>query len=308
MATEYPASNLSALGLKRFAECVESSTSGRLQVDVLYDNAAGISSDELVDAAQRGLLSGGDAFSGPLEAIDRSFGLSTLPFVFRSIDSAYRAREVGRPYYKRALAARGLHLLYLTTWPATGIWSKAALQGPEDLQGLAIRGNDVNSAKVFSAAGAAALYVPFNKAMSLVEQGKLDAIVTSGDGEVGKGLSAYYRYFTAVRYAIPLSVAFVRSADFKMLPQKCRQQVMTAAANTERDIDLLSRDRTLRNYEQMRQNDVTVVDPAPVEIVQMLKQASRPVVLEWQSSVPSALAAFVDEVICSSASVALPRP
>ena len=39
-----------------------------------------------------------------------------------------------RPLYEAALAAQGLKLLYVTIWPATGLWSERALQASR--QGL----------------------------------------------------------------------------------------------------------------------------------------------------------------------------
>jgi transposase len=127
-------------------------------------------------------IAGGDAFAGPLEASDPVFGLSSLPFVVQSVDSARAVNARARPLYERALAARRLKLLYVTIWPSTGIWSDQPLKNVEDLRALSVRTYDYNSAEVMRTVGATAEYLPFNEAIAKVKEHKLNAILTSGDG------------------------------------------------------------------------------------------------------------------------------
>jgi len=52
-----------------------------------------------------------------------------------------------------------MKLLYITIWPATGIWSDQPLKSEEDLHALAVRAYDRSSADVLRAAGAAAEFL-----------------------------------------------------------------------------------------------------------------------------------------------------
>ena len=69
------------------------------------------------------------------------FQVSALPFLTASASDTGKLLAAARPAYQKALASRGLTLLYATPWPATGLWSRNPIAGPDALQGL--RGADL---------------------------------------------------------------------------------------------------------------------------------------------------------------------
>jgi TRAP-type C4-dicarboxylate transport system substrate-binding protein len=234
MATEYPESNISGVGLATFGKAVSSNTHGSLTTLNAFDNEVKISSREMLRAAQDHRIDGGDAFAGPLESSDPIFGLSSLPFVVQSLDTAKAVAARARPLYERELSARGLKLLYITIWPSTGIWSDQPLKNAEDLRALSVRTYDNNSAEVMRTVGAAAEYLPLNEAIAKLKEHKLNAILTSGDGGVARRLWDDLHHFTPINYAIPISIAFVRQDDFEALPKEAQDEVEAAAAETEK--------------------------------------------------------------------------
>ena len=70
MATEYPQTSVPGIGLATFARLVAERTNGAVTTVNAFDNASKISSGEMLDAARQSRITGGDAFAGPLEAID----------------------------------------------------------------------------------------------------------------------------------------------------------------------------------------------------------------------------------------------
>ena len=128
MTTEYPQSNISGIGLTSFADRVAARTNGFVTVANAFDNELKINSGEMPRAALDGRIDGGDAFAGALSGLNPVLGLSTLPFLVQSVDLTRAANLRARPLYEKALAARGLKLLYVTIWPATGLWSDHALE------------------------------------------------------------------------------------------------------------------------------------------------------------------------------------
>jgi TRAP-type C4-dicarboxylate transport system substrate-binding protein len=258
MATEYPESNISGVGLATFGQLLSSETHGSLTTANGFDNQMKISSGEMPRAAQEHRIDGGDALAGTLEASDPVFGLSSLPFVVQSLDTAKVVNARARPLYERALAARGLKLLYITIWPASGIWSDQPLKNEEDLRALSVRTYDNTSAAVMRSAGASAEFLPFNEAIAKVKERKLNAILTSGDGGAGRRLWDDLRHFTPINYAFPISFTFVRRDDFDALPKEVQDKVEAAAAETEkRQLEILV-NRTAENYARMRANGVSI--------------------------------------------------
>nr|WP_026190856.1 TRAP transporter substrate-binding protein [Methylobacterium sp. WSM2598] len=294
MATEYPASTVSGVGLTTFARRVSERTQGAVEVANALDNALKISSGEMIRAAQDGRISGGDAFAGPLEATDPIFGLASLPFVVQSVEAARDLNARARPLYARALAARGLTLLYMTIWPPTGLWTARPLAGPDDLRAMAIRAYDPTSAEVMRAAGAKAEFMPFSEAVAKVRSRDLDGILTSGDGGAGRRLWDDLRYFTAINYAIPISLAVVRTDAVEALPPAQREAVLAAAAETEQSQFALLATRTADNYARMRANGVAIAEPAPPALLASLRAGAAGPIRAWARKVPEEAVAILD--------------
>lgn len=294
MATEYPQSNISGVGLATFAKLVSARTNGFVTTENAYDNELKISSGEMLRAAQERRIAGADAFAGPLEASDAIFGLASLPFVVQSIDAARAVNARARPLYEKALEARGLKLLYMTIWPSTGVWSDRPLSSADDLRTLAVRTYDYNSAEVMRAVGATAEYLPFNDAIAKVREHKLNAILTSGDGGAGRKLWDYLPYFTPINYAVPISLAFVGIDAFESLPKEIQDQVTQAAAETETSQFELLASRTAENYARMRANGVSIAEPATATVIAALKRGAAASIAAWKAKVPAEAAAIVD--------------
>jgi len=294
MATEYPESNISGVGLATFGKILSSKSHGSVTTSNAFDNELKVSSGEMLQAARDHRIDGGDAFAGALESSDSIFGLSSLPFVVQSVDTAKAVAARARPLYERALEARGLKLLYITIWPATGIWSEQALKTADDLRALSIRTYDNNSAQVMRTVGATAEYLPFNEAIAKVKEHKLNAILTSGDGGAGRKLWDDLHHFTPINYAIPISIAFVRQDSFDALPKKAQDEVEAAATETEKNQFELLANRTVENYDRMRSNGVSIDEPAPPDVIAALKKAGNAPIAIWEAKVSAEAVAILD--------------
>jgi TRAP-type C4-dicarboxylate transport system substrate-binding protein len=285
MSTEYPQNNISGIGLRTFSELVAARTGGLVTTANSFDNELKITASEMPRAALDGRIAGGDAFAGALADLDAVFGLPSLPFVVQSVEVARAVNARARPIYEKALAARGLKLLYLTIWPATGLWTERPLRSADDLRQLSVRTYDNNSAEVMRAAGATARFLALDEAIGGLKDHSLNAFLTSGDGGAGRKLWDYLPHFTAINYAMPVSLAFVRSEAFAALPKDVQEQVLAAAAETEqKQFDLLA-NRTTENYARMRASGVTITEPAPAPVVAALRQAAASPIAAWQARV-----------------------
>jgi TRAP-type C4-dicarboxylate transport system substrate-binding protein len=294
MATEYPQSNVSGIGIVTFAKLVSERTGGLVSLAAAFDNELKITSSEMPRAAREGRIEAGDAFSGPLSSLDPIFGLSTLPFTVQSIDAARAMNSRARPLYEKALAAQGLKLLYLTIWPASGLWSEHAIGNRDDLATLTLRTYDESSTEVMRAAGANAAFLPMNKALAALKEHQLNAFLTSGDGGVGRKLWDFLPHFTAINYAMPVSIAFVRSETFAALSPEMQQSVLAAASETEQSqLDLLA-NRSTDNYARMRANGVTLVEQAPASLLAALREAAERPIADWKARAGSDAAGIVE--------------
>lgn len=275
MPTEYPQSAMAGLGVTTFTRHVAELSVGRLQVRPSFDATSGIKSADMLTAIAQGRVQAGDAFADALETEDAIFALPSLPFLVTSTADAKRLADIARPFLESALQKRRQHLLYLTPWPPSGIWSKAPLKTPSDLAGLSIRTYDKTSTEVFAGAGAKAASISFADTIPKLVDGSINAVLSSGDGAAGRKLWAHLRYFSEITYSLPLSVASLNQAIYDDLDADLREAVDAAGRRTESELWLALSSRVQENYERMRENNV-VIDPnlAPTVIATLRSGAA----------------------------------
>jgi TRAP-type C4-dicarboxylate transport system substrate-binding protein len=282
IVTEYPATAMPGEGVAVFASDATSLSNGTLVVTPGFDAPDGLRSAAMLRAVADGKVTAADAFTGALAADSPIFQLSALPFVTASSGDTGKLLAAARPAYQRILAARGVSLLYATPWPATGLWSRNPLAGPDALQGLRVRTYDATSTAVLKAAGAAPAQISFADAMPRLRAGDLDAVLSSGDGGAGAKLWDILPNFTVLDYASPLSLAFCNSAALAGLPELARVAVTQAAADTEIRQFRAIETRAGENVTRMLAHGVKIAEAPAVRAV--LARAAAPVIADWVTS------------------------
>jgi TRAP-type C4-dicarboxylate transport system substrate-binding protein len=281
MPTEYPESSMPGFALTAFSKHVGETSAGKLQIKPSFDATAGIRSAGMLAAIAEGRVQAGDAFAGSLEAENAIFALPSLPFQVTSAADARRLADIARPYFAAVLREKGLRLLYLTPWPPSGIWSKAALKTPTDLAALSIRTYDKTSSEVFASVGAKAASISFADTMPKLVDGSLNAVLSSGDGGAGRKLWEYLPYFSEITYSLPLSVASVNEAAYDRLSPDLREAVDAAGRQTESELWLALTTRLQENYQRMRESGVTIdSNPVPA-IIEALKSGATEAQRGW---------------------------
>lgn len=285
MATEYPVTSMPGEGLVIFAQEVTARTHGAIVPQLIFDTDTEFNSSQMPEAIRNGKLEVGDAFGGALGENDPLFLLSSLPFTATSVSKARRLADMSRAEYVRAFEAQGLHLLYITPWPPTGLWSRNPVETIDDLRGLFVRTYDETSAEVIKATGAFAESLSFSEAIPRLAEGEINAVLSSGDGGAGRKLWNYLPYFTAIGYAVPLSFTAVNADTWLALTREQQEAVTNAAKVTEdRQWERLNT-RLAENASRMRENGVAIQNnPSPV-VQMVLHEASMGAVAAWQSRV-----------------------
>jgi TRAP-type transport system periplasmic protein len=198
-----------------------------------------------------------------------------------SITDARQLADLARPTIAAALQKRGQRLLYLTPWPPSGIWSKIPLRTAADLAGLSIRTYDRISREVFARTGAKASSISFAELMPRLTDGSIDAVLSSGDGEIGRTLWQHLPYFSEITYSLPMSVASVNQAAFDGLTPELREAVDAAGRLTETELWVTLSSRLEQNHQRMRERGVTIdSDPAPV-LIAALRPGAAAAREEW---------------------------
>jgi TRAP-type C4-dicarboxylate transport system substrate-binding protein len=285
MPSEYPRDSMPGAGIERFAAELAERSHGAIVVTPSYDAALGFKGIALLRAVEAGTLTLGDSFAGPLGEMAPIFLLSSLPFVATSFVDAQRLYRVATPAYRAAFARHHQRLLYATPWPPTGLWAKHPVLTPADLASLSLRAYDETSRQVMAASGAKAAYLSFADAMPRLKDGSLQGVLSSGDGGAGRKLWDYLPSFTAINYAVPLSLASINEEAYQALPPKLKQAVEAAAHATETAQWQLIRARLAANYATMRANHVEIA-PAPGPALKaVLAKSAEDAIGAWRTEV-----------------------
>ena len=294
MANEYPATSIQGEADARFARAVSARTDGRIEITHQYDAASGVRSKDMVEAIARGTLPIGNTFMGAVGAVDPVFVLPSLPFLAASREEARELAEVARPAYERALARRNQRLLFLSPWPAAGLWAKKPIDSAQALKGLRVRTSDASAVLVFKAAGASPVFISFTDALPLVKTGEIEAVVSAGDGGAGELMAPFLRHFTAIEYAYTMSMVTINEDVWRALDPLLQTAVMAAAAEVEAQQWEIMKTRLAANDAMRRANGVTITSELSPEFRQLLRTAAQVAVDDWVQRMGADAAPILD--------------
>jgi len=288
LINEYPATSVTAAADLQFAATVKQLAGDTLAIETEQEANNPFKGNAQVSAVSERKVEMATLFAGIVGASDPFFLLSSLPFTVNSFDDAKGLANCAQPAVEQHLDQLNLHLLYVTPWPPSGIWSAKPLTDLASLQALQIRTYDDNSRGVFELAGAHSVNLPFSAVPPKLAAGELNAVLSSGDGGAGNHLWDHLGNFSAINYSIPLSYTVINRDVWQQLsPQQ--QATLTEAAKRTADASWSNvKDRIEANYARMREHKMTL-NLAPAAAIQdSLHNAARSQLAAWQQKANAA--------------------
>lgn len=297
LINEYPASSLPGEADAVFAAAVKTKAGGKLAIRPIPDAKSGLRTREQLKAVSDGRFAMANSFAGALSDEDPLFLLSSLPFVTASTADANALYEAAKPLYEKLFAARGQKLLYISPWPASGIWSAAPLKDIAALKALKIRTYDRTGTDVLAQVAASASVVSFADLNAKLEAGEINAVLSSGDGGAGRQLWKYARNFSEIVYALPLSFGSVSLDAWNKLDATTQGAVLAAAAETSAHQWQAMSGRVAINYARMRENGVAIDEAPPREVMEALRAAAAQSVAQWKTKASPEAQAILTEFL-----------
>ncbi|AIY40779.1 TRAP-type C4-dicarboxylate transport system [Collimonas arenae] len=286
LINEYPATSVTAAADLQFAENVKQLAaalpSGSLTVVTEQEAQNPFKGSAQVSALSEGKVEMATLFAGIAGAADPFFLLSSLPFTVNSFDEAKALANCAQPAVEQHLRKLNAHLLYVTPWPPSGIWSATPVTNQASLRALRIRTYDDNSRGVFEQVGAHSENLPFSAVPAKLAGGELNAVLSSGDGGAGNRLWDQLSNFSAISYAIPLSYTVINQDVWQQLKPEQQAQLSEAAKRTSDVSWGQVKDRIEANYARMREHKMTLNLTPAQEIQDSLRNAARSQVAAWQ--------------------------
>jgi TRAP-type C4-dicarboxylate transport system substrate-binding protein len=283
LINEYPATAISGEADAFFADAVKRKSGGGIVIRPIADAKSGLRSRDQLKAVSDGRFAMANTVGGTLAEESPVFLLSSLPFVTPSVADARALYDMAKPLYEQLFAERKQKLLYVVPWPPSGIWSAAPVSDIAALKALKIRTYDNTGTAVMAKVATSAAIVSFSELNAKLEQGEINAVLSSGDGGAGRQLWKYLRNFSEVGYALPLSFGSISLAAWTSLDDAGRAAIEDAARETSEHQWAALAGRLAENFARMRANGMTIDEKPPAEVMAALRAAAETVVADWSN-------------------------
>ncbi len=168
------------LGALKFKEIVETDSQGRIQIEIFPSGQLGRQKNlaEMVSAGQVDFCM---VWPGILESYDPSFGIISLPFLFRNEDHLWCVvdGEIGQELFQ-PLATYGLKILSFFHNGTYNIFSKSKVRYPEDMKGIKLRvPPSALFVEVGKILGSVVITTDYTEVASAFHNGAIDAEIQS---------------------------------------------------------------------------------------------------------------------------------
>lgn len=232
MATGYRAESFHTENLAQFAQEVKVATHGQLAIE-LAPNGSLFKLNDIRQAVQDGKVQGGETIMTSMVKDIPIAGADSIPFVVGSYKRALRLWELQRPGMDREFAQRGLKILYAVPWPPQGLYTTHPVKTLNDFKSIKMRTYNQTTVRLAEMLGATSVDVPMVDVGKAVNEGRMDAMITSAVTGVENKVWGPVKHYYEISAWFPKNIVFVNTKTFEALAPDARTAVLKAAADAE---------------------------------------------------------------------------
>ena len=291
----WPPNNHQSVGLTEFAKKAKEATKGKVDITVQVGGALGYKGPELLKAVRDGLVPVSDMLTSGVAGDEPLFDIVTLPFLIQSFDEGKILSDIARPHFDKVAETKwGQKILYISPWPAAGIWSKKEVKGTADMKGLKTRTYDKNGALVMQAVGATPYPLPFSEVYSSLATGLIDSVMTSTPTAVDAKFWEVLKYYAPLNITMATDLVTVNLKEFNKLDKETQDALVKLGKEMEADmwkkVAQLDKDQ-----EAISNKGGIVTVPPSKEFLNQLSIVTKGIREEWLKKAPSEAKTIVDE-------------
>lgn len=280
IASAFVPSNFHVANLAEFAADVEKATQGLMRI-ALHANSSLFKGYEIKRAVQGGQIQGGEILMTAYENESPVLGVDGVPFLATSYADARKLYEAQKPVLKSYLERQGLVLLYCVPWPASGIYSKRAVDTIADMRGIKWRAYSPATTRMGELMQAQPVTVQPAELSQALTTGVIEAFMTSTQTGVDSRVYEQVKYFYDLQAGLPKNAVFVNAKAFQALDTPQQQAVMKAAAHAEARGWKLSNEWNEASKKTLRDKGMTVAEPSP-QLRADVQRMGQQLLQDWQ--------------------------
>ncbi len=292
VATGYRAESFHTENIAQFGREVQAATQGELKVQ-LAPNGSLFKLGDILQAVQDGKVQAGETIMTSLAKDIPVAGADSVPFVVGSYKQALRLWQLQRPGLEQAFAQRGLKILFSVPWPPQGLYATRPVKTTADFKHMKMRTYNQTTVRIAEMLGAVPVDVAMVDVGKAVNEGRLDAMITSAVTGVENKVWGPIKYYYELNAWFPKNIVFVNAKNFDALAPAARAVVLQAAAAAETRGWAASQSAAVGATKELQANGIKVErlsSELDIDIKRMGDRFSR----EWVRSVgKSASSIFV---------------
>ena len=282
MPTPYPEGTFHTQNVMEFASEIEAATGGSLSLTV-HPAGSLYKHPEIKNSVRRGLAPIGEVLISRLSNEDPIFAADAIPFLAAGYEAARSLYDATRPMLEEELAGQGLTFLYAVPWPPQGLYTKAPVAGPDDLQGVKMRAYNASLEQLSTLLGAVPTQVEVPDIPTAFATGRVDAMITSPSTGANSKAWDFVTHYYDTQAWLPKNMVVVNTAAFEALTDAERQAVLDAAAAAETRGWAMSEEEAVAKTQELADNGIQVSDPSP-ELMDAFNAAGDTMSAEWAQS------------------------
>jgi tripartite ATP-independent transporter DctP family solute receptor len=265
------------LGAETFKQALESSTGGRISVELYATGQLGGES-QILEGLKVGTIEAYIGTCGALSNFVPELGLVDLPYLWRDNAQAFGALD-GPIGAKLAQAAPAKGFTLLGYWPAgrRDVYGNVKIEKPDDFHGVKIRTLQAPVfLATFKAFGALPTPLAWPETYSALQQGVIDASETALPAMLDANQQEVVKYVSLTGHALTIATITVATRWYTDLEPDLRQAIAEAEAK--------GRARVLAADEQAFENAITrlkvagkvILSPDPAPFRTLVRQTIYP--------------------------------
>lgn len=233
----WPPSNHQSAGLEEFAKKVKTATNGKVELTVQTGGALGYKGPELLKVVRDGLVPVSDMLTSGVAGDEPLFGVVTLPFLIQSFEEGKILNDIARPHFDKVAEQKwGQKILYISPWPAAGLWSKKEVKTAAEMKGLKTRTYDKNGGLVMQAVGGTPYPLPFSEVYSSLATGVIDSVLTSTPTAVDAKFWEVLKYYSPMNITMATDLVTINLKEFNKLDKATQDALVKAGKDMEAEM------------------------------------------------------------------------
>lgn len=290
MTVDNPPGTSRAHAEENFANLVDKMSHGRMKVQIFWSGSLGGVQRAALDTVRAGGAEIAAISTSNFSAVDRTWALFDLPFLFSGPESLYKYMDSPAFAKLKQETAGKDGVRYVFSWYDNWrqlVTTKRAIHTPDQVQGVKLRTTGSPIETAYDAAfGAKPTTVDWGETYLALKNGLVDGYF------IGYTTITNFKHDDAVKYGTTLNVVpivvpmFMNDAFYQKLPPDLRKVIDEAGQQAELANRKVDDENNVASMAKLKTEGFVIYDPTPAEKAQWVAKVSG-VYKQFGSSFPA---------------------